>query len=199
MANIPEEIARATETDPIEFDRLDELFESAEPDERIDAIRTFDPGMQRRLYEQAEGRSVDADQIIPPERDPLEEVVHDGQNTLPAFRAFQKRFCRPPEEADSDRFWGYNEQTFRALTGPGYFVAYPDDETGEFVIDYRTIPDDKPDSWPEIMPNESRLGRFVYADTVDRLRRVTRRVTIGRAFVEDDDPMDAWFVLVRTR
>jgi hypothetical protein len=147
-----------------------------------------------------EGRSVTIDRIVPPQTDPMTEVIHEGQNTLPAFRAFQKRFCRPdPEdvEGERDELWGYNEQTFKMYTGPGYFVAYDDEETGEVIVDYRRLPEAHPDGWPDIVPNKHRLGRFVYAGTVDRLRSISEHVTVGRAFIDDDDPLNAWFVLVR--
>lgn len=200
MTDIVDDIEKLVQSDPIDFDRLEELFDEASREEREEAILGFHSSVQRRLFDQAEGRPVEIEDIVPPEAGPLEQVIHQGRNTLPVFQSFQKRFCRPPEDHASehdDCLWGYNEQTFKPFTGPGYFVAYPDDSTGEVCIDYREVPDDHPDGWPDIIPNSSRLGRFVYAGTVDRLRAVTDRVTIGRAFVGDEDPMNAWFVLAR--
>jgi len=70
-------------------------------------------------------------------------------------------------------------------TGPGYFVTRPaDDADGEIDIDYCLLPTQKVESWPEIVPQESRLGRFVYSGMVDRLRRVSSHVTIGRAIIK---------------
>jgi hypothetical protein len=200
VSDITDDIGSLVRADPIDFDRLEVVFDEASRDQREAAIEQFDSSIQRRLFAQAQGRSVSLEQIVPADADPLEEVIHQGRNTLPVFQSFQKRFCRPPERHQTDdpsRVWGYNEQTFRAVTGPGYFVAYPDESTGEICVDYRDIPEDRPDDWPEIVPNSSRLGRFVYAGTVDRLRAISDRVTIGRAFVGDDDPMNAWFVLAR--
>ena len=200
MPDIADDIVNAAKADPPALDRVETLFDEAAHEQRVAAIRQFGRTLQRKLYDAAEGRGVDLDQLVEPETPPMTEVIHEGQNTLPVFRAFQKRFCRPAPDTqtdDRDLLWGYNEQTFRAVTGPGYFVAYEDERTGEVCIDYREIPAAAPDGWPEIQPNEARLGRFVYAGTVDRLRRLSDHVTIGRAFIDDEDPMNAWFVLVR--
>ena len=64
------------------------------------------------------------------------------------------------------------------------------------MIDYRRLPPDRPPGWPAIIPNSARLSRFIYYLTVDVLRRVSDRVTIGRAY-RNGRPMDAWFALVR--
>lgn len=200
MTELVDEIVRLAGTDPVDFDRIEVLFGEASRRERESALEQFDPPIQRRLFEQAEGRPVERTDIVPDDAEPLEEIVHQGRNTLPLFQSFQKRFCRPPATPSSDRddpLWGYNEQMFKPLTGPGYFVGYPDPSTGEFCVDYRELPDERPDHWPEIIPNSSRLGRFVYAGTVDRLRSIAPRITVGRAYVDDDEPMNAWFVLAR--
>jgi hypothetical protein len=88
----------------------------------------------------------------------------------------------------------------RLFTGPGYFVAYQPTEPlalhGGVIIDYRRVPPDKPEGWPPVLPNTARLSRFIYNGTVDVMRRVSDRVTIGRA-MRGSQPMDNWFVLVR--
>ena len=85
------------------------------------------------------------------------------------------------------------------VTGPGYFVAHgvegEKEAPSDYVIDYTRIPPKKPESWPEILPNEARLGRFVYAGMKDYMRRVSEHVSIGRAYKRG--PMNAWFVLCR--
>lgn len=182
----------------IDIDALGEAFDAAPQDGRIEAIRSFSPRIQADLFEAAAGRDVPIEFMVPDETDPLTEVIHEGQNTLPIFSKFQKRFCRPSSaESPADRpmLWGYNHQLMRPFTGPGYFISYEDEESGEFWIDYRDLPPERPDEWPKIISNKSRLGRFVYHGMVDRLRRVSNHCTIGRAF--KDGPMDAWFVLVR--
>lgn len=200
MSDIVDEIGRVVEAKQVDFDRLEQLLDDASANERESALDHFGSSVQQRVFEQAEGRSVELDQIVPPDADPLEPVVHQGRNTLPAFQSFQKRFCRPPADyvdEHGERVWGYNDQTFMVATGPGYFVGYEDESTGEFLIDYRELPEESPEPWPEIVSNSNRLGRFVYAGTVDRLRRLASRVVVGRAYVGEDDPMNAWFVLVR--
>jgi hypothetical protein len=134
--------------------------------------------------------------LVPAAVPPLTEVIHEGKNSLPAFTRFQKRFCRPPAERDAGaELWGYNEQTFKTFTGPGYFVLHPDGN-GELVVDYTRLPPDHPPAWPRILPNSSSLSIFVYHRMIDVLRRVSRDVIIGRAF-RRGRPYDAWFALVR--
>ena len=79
--------------------------------------------------------------------------------------------------------------------GPGYYVAYegPGDEV---LIDYTRVPPTKPEHWPEIRSNKTRLSRFVYADMIDALRAVSNHVTVGRA-IRNGKVMDNWFVLCR--
>jgi hypothetical protein len=184
-----------------DLDALQEALDTSSHALRVAAIRLMTPAIQRRLFEAAEGRGeVTIDQIVPDADSELEEVIHWGQNTLPAFQSFQKRFCRPhasSRDEHPDRLWGYNHQTFTPVTGPGYFVAYDDPEgSGEVLIDYRELPPERPDAWPEIISNKARLGRFVYHNMVDRLRHISEHVTIGRAY-KKGKAMDAWFALVR--
>lgn len=198
MTETVDAIITELKKDPIDLDKVGELLDGASPEERVMAIRRFNPGIQRRLFEAAEGQKVTTTDIVPDDKGALVEVIHEGQNTLPAFRAFQKRFCLPsPDHTPENRrvLWGYNHQTFAGITGPGYFVAYDDEEAGEVVIDYRELPPERPDQWPPIMENTARLGRFVYAGMVDRLRRVSQHVTIGRAY--KSKPMNAFFTLIR--
>ncbi len=134
--------------------------------------------------------------LVPADVPPLVEVIHEGKNSLPLCTRFQKRFCRPPAAMNGgNELWGYNEQTFRAATGPGYFVAHLQDD-GEMVVDYLRLPPDRPPNWPPIIPNSARLSRFIYYQTTDVIRRVSRHVAIGRAF-RKGKPFDAWFALVR--
>ena len=193
-----ERIVALVREQPIDLGALEEAFDEASHSDRIEAIRQFTPKIQRRLFDACQGRKVDIDQIVPAKDSALQEVIHWGQNTLPAFRDFQKRFCRPSTERRQehpDKLWGYNHQRFSPVTGPGYFVAYDDEERGEVVIDYHHLPPERPERWPEIRGNDERLGRVVYHKMRDRLRRVSEHVTIGRAFKKK--PMNAWFVLVR--
>ena len=126
---------------------------------------------------------------------PLTEVIHDGKNSLPLFSRFQKRFCRPASPLGDTELWGYNEQAMRVFTGPGYFVAHTPKER-DLIIDYSRVPTAKPERWPadslELCAPEAlhllRDPRSVAAGESPRVR--------GRA-IRGDQPMDAWFVLVR--
>jgi hypothetical protein len=134
--------------------------------------------------------------LVPAEIPSMTEVIHEGKNSLPLFTRFQKRFCRPAAAANApSELWGYNEQSFRAATGPGYFVAHLQDD-GEMVVDYLRLPPDKLPTWPPIIPNSARLSRFIYYQTTDVIRRVSKHVAIGRAY-RKGKPFDAWFALVR--
>jgi len=138
---------------------------------------------------------LDLDHFVPADVPPMTEVIHEGKNSLGLFTRFQKRFCKPPQQGKPTELWGYNEQSLRLFTGPGYFVAYRPSEGG-VLIDYTRVPPDKPDGWPPVLPNSARLSRFIYNGTVDAMRRVSAHVSIGRAF-RAGKPLDAWFVLAR--
>lgn len=192
-ADILELVRAAT----IDTDKLAAALDAADAETRLAFVRALTPTLQRRLFDAA-SRPVTTLDIVPERVGPLQEVICEGRNTLPAFRHFQKRFCIPSAEHTPDNrrvLWGYNHQTLSGITGPGYFVGYDDTESGELVIDYRELPPEHPQSWPQILDNRARLGRFVYAGMVDRLRGVSEHVTIGRAYKAD--PMNAWFALVR--
>ncbi len=181
---------------PLEIARLLDGLPSAE---RIAAVRALGRAEQRRLYDAASGvarlRLVD---LVPAATPDLVAVRHYGRNTLPAFTLFEKRFARPRGEdpAAPKRLAGFNFQTMTAFTGPGYFVARDDESRGEVLIDYRELPTQAPDDWPRIRGNDRGLGRLVYGNMVDTLRRVSEHVTIGSAAKGGKD-LGSWFVLCR--
>lgn len=176
------------------------LFDGLSSDLRLALVRRLGRGEQRALYERVDGFApVALVDLVPPDRAPLEEVRHLGLNTLPAFRVFEKRFCRlADQDAQSpSALAGYNFQTMSPLTGPGYFVAIDDPGRGEVLVDYRRLPEHKPDAWPEIRSNERGLARFVYGYMVDTLRRVSEHVTIGSAARKGKD-LGSYFALTRS-
>lgn len=176
-------------------DLLDKLADALRP--RV--VRDLGRRDQQALYAKVEGfaslRLVD---LVPPARSDLEEVRHLGRNSLPAFKIFEKRFCRlPGSPSDSpEALAGYNFQAMSPVTGPGYFMAREDAKTGEILVDYNRLPDQKPLGWPEIRSNERGLSRFVYGFMVDRLRRVSEHVTIGSAARKGKD-LGSYFILSR--
>lgn len=170
---------------------LDELSQA----ERIRQAISLSADQQTALWDAAAGfRPVTIEDIVPADRGPLEQVIHHGKNSLPAFTKFQKRFCRTDEDGSAE-LWGYNHQLMSPLTGPGYFVSV-DTGDGEVLIDYLRLPPRKPAQWPKIVPNSAGLSRFIYNGTQDILRGVSTHVTIGRA-TRKGKPMDNWFVLCR--
>jgi hypothetical protein len=166
---------------------------------RAPVVRGLGRKHQQALYARAEGHaSLELIDIVPPNRGDLEEVRHLGRNSLPAFKIFEKRFCRlegSPPDAPKE-LAGFNFQALSPITGPGYFLAVEDSNTKEVLVDYRRLPDQKPSEWPAIRSNEGGLSRFVYGFMVDRLRRVSEHVTIGSAARNGRD-LGSYFVLCR--
>ncbi len=188
--------------------RLVELLRAERPDrteiaafldglshgERMAAMTALGgPGLQGRLYASAAGAPrVTLADLVPPDYQPLREVIFHGKNSLPAFTLFQKRFCRPPGRGEE--LWGYNHQSLAWLTGPGYFVVH--EEPVGAAIDYRQVPPQGCPGWPAVKPNDRGFSWFVYRDMVDYLRRVSKHVLIGRA-TRHGKELDNYFVLCR--
>ena len=53
------------------------------------------------------------------------------------------------------------------------------------VIDYYQVPTEKPEAWPSIVTNDVFPAKLVYGQMHDYLRKVSRHVTIGRAYKKD--------------
>lgn len=181
------------------IDALAEHLDGLSFEARRSAVLALDPKAQQTLWDLTVGRAVTLDDLVPPDRGPLETVRHYGRNTLPAFKRFEKRFCRPAADAPQQGvLWGYNEGVTRKLIGPGYFIvrATPDDSRGAAVVDYYHVPAGKPADWPKVRPNEWGLQSLVYAKMHDFLRGVSAGVTIGRAYKRDRQTSN-FFVLCR--
>lgn len=169
---------------------LDELS----PGARLAQVRALTRPAQAALYEAAKGaRKLTLEQLVPASAPDLGDVVHKGKNSLPTFNQFERIFCRP--KRDAKLLWGYNRASalVSKAVGPGYCTAY-EGPGQEVLVDYTRLPEGKPESWPEIIPNQARLGRFVYANMIDALRAVSRHVTVGRT-IRNNQVMDNWFVL----
>jgi hypothetical protein len=162
--------------------------------ERVRVVQSLSRREQAELFDAADGiRPIELTDMVPPGTPPLVEVIHAGRNSLPVFRNFEKRFCRPPE--GGRELWGYNEHAIRWATGPGYFVARVRDP-GELLLDYLEVPSMKPDGWPPVKSNSLLRGRFVYGGIQDVVRGVSAGVSAGRA-TRRGKPTDNWFVLCR--
>lgn len=176
-------------------DLLDDLAEGM----RARVVRRLGRRDQQTLYAKVEGFApLELVDLVPPARSEFEEVRHLGRNSLPAFTIFEKRFCRLPGSAPDgpDGLAGYNFQALSSVTGPGYFMARDDTKTREVLVDYHRLPDQKPADWPPIRSNERGLSRFVYGFMIDRLRRVSKHVTIGSA-ARNGRELGSYFILSR--
>ena len=168
------------------IEEIEQYLDSLDSETRVIESRAVGPAEQRRLWRLARGRRVTLEDIVPADCGPLEPVRHYGRNTLPLFKTFEKRFCRPSDDTQ-EVLWGYNEGVARKAVGPGYFVTRTTegDSRGEVVIDYYQVPPEKPAEWPSIQSNDRFPSALVYGQMHDYLRRVSRHVTIGRAYKKD--------------
>lgn len=181
-----------------DIDAIAAWLDALDPEARVTETRALGPKPQRRLWRLCRGRLLDLDHFVPADRAPLAPVRHFGRNTLPAFREFEKRFCRPPKTEDQSVLWGYNHGVTEKLVGPGYFITRDTggDSRGEVVIDYTRVPPAKPAEWPAIKPNERGISNLVYAGMHDFMRKVSTHVSIGRAYKKGRETVNC-FVLCR--
>jgi hypothetical protein len=168
---------------------------------RLAEMRALSGRDQKKLFRAAQDSPpLDLDFFVPAGTPDLTQVIHHGKNSQPAFRNFQKRWCRPGDRKDV--LYGYNETVLRPLIGPGYFVARETgddgrDPRGAIVVDYFQVPEGPvAPGWPRVKPNASGLQRFVYDKTRDYMRRVSAHVSIGEAHRLEQRVM-GWFVLCR--
>lgn len=169
--------------------------------QRVAELMSLPASDQKTLYELvADAPPVDLEFYVPASVPAGREVIHFGKNDQPAFRTFQKRWCRPV--GFSDRLYGYNETVVRPLIGPGYFVAHETegggrDPRGAIVVDYYQVPEGPvAEGWPLVRPNHRGLQRFVYFETRDYMRRCSTHCSIGVAYKQERKVM-GHFVLCR--
>lgn len=169
--------------DELDLPRFARVLDELGPEGRLDTMRHVSSPLMARLYEAARGfRSLDLTALVPADVPPLTEVIHVGQNNLPAFDRFQKRFCKPEGDGPVTELYGYNQQPWSWFSGPGYFVVRAStDEPGALDIDYQVVPKAKPATWPTIAENRGFGPTIVYGSMVDVLRGISAHVTIGRA------------------
>src|SRR5262245_40652688 len=196
MASVAERLRALLNADRPEGGAIAEVVDGGGHADRMEAITTLGgTTLQAKLWHAAAGApTVTQADLVPPDYQPLREVIFHGKNSLPAFTLFQKRFCRPPA-ARTAELWGYNHQALAWLTGPGYFVVHDEPANGA-AIDYREVPPQGCPNSPPVRPNDRGFSRFVYKDMVDYLRRVSTHVMIGRA-TRHGKPLDNSFVLCR--
>jgi hypothetical protein len=199
MSRATEELVARLGEASVDPQAIASLLDGLSHPERVDAVRALGRKEQRHLYAAVDGfRPLALEDVVPPAVPDFTPVRHHGRNTLPAFTHFEKRFCRPrgADARKPESLYGFNFQTLSPLTGPGYFLAVPAPGRPEVWVDYRRVPPDHPEGWPEIRSNERGLSRLVYGFMVDTLRGVSEHVTIGSAARNGKD-LGSWFVLCR--
>ena len=170
-------------------DQLDALSHDA----RVAALHTLSRSDQRALYDKVAGfKPIDLEFFVAKSVAPFTPVRHHGWNSLPAFRLFEKRFYR---YGSADEIAGANFQTLSPITGPGYFCCRVDGN--EVLIDYNLLPSTAPGGWPAITPNTRFPSALVYGRMIDRMRYVSRHVSIGSA-TRDGKALGSWFTLCRS-
>lgn len=186
--------------DQVSPQELADYLDSLSHPSRLRLVTELKLRDQSKLYELVEGAfSLNLHHFVPEDTAPLQEVIHWGKNGLPAFTRFQKRFCRPrAEDQAGEVLWGYNHTPglVNTAVGPGYFVARDGQPDTPVWIDYFLTPPHKPGHWPPIKPKTYRLSRFVYHQTIDRMRKVSHHVSVGAAY-RKESALGAYFVLCR--
>ncbi len=184
-----------------QIQQIAQHLDGLDPSQRREQTLALDGKAQEALYTMAaDAPPADLAHFVPDDIPDGREVIHAGRNSQPAFRYFQKRWCRP--SGYPNELWGYNETAVRPLIGPGYFVAHPTEGSGgetrgAIVVDYFRVPEGPtPPGWPHVKPNSSGLQMFIYNKTRDYMRRVSEHVSIGVAFRMEKKIL-GYFVLCR--
>jgi hypothetical protein len=191
-----DELVFAASTTPASLaDALDAL----PPERRLAETLALGRAAQARLFELVAGAwRFTLDDLAPASTPPLTGVRHEGRNSMPLFSRFAKLFAVPDDPgAVAGERWGFNATSALVTTtvGPGYFVAVQQGD--EVLVDYTRLPPRPLQGAPALARNEARLSRFVYHQTRDVVRGVSRHVAIGRAW-RGTRKLDNWFVLCRT-
>lgn len=177
---------------------IETYLDALDPSDRITAIRSLARKQIAALYALSAGhRTLDMEFLVPTQVGAMREVVHYGKNSLGAFSHFAKVFVQPASPRNGE-IWGYNRTSrlVQTCVGPGYFIARAHQVPGELLVDYLRIPPARPEGWPPLLDNSARLSYFVYHQTQDILRGVSKQVSVGRALKKGKE-LPAWFVLCR--
>lgn len=167
---------------------LASALDAVSSDERTNWMRGLGKRELVALWALCEGRSVPLSDLV---ADAGAIVIHEGQNSLPLFSAFQKRIVLREDGGAQ----GYNHQAMAWITGPGHFFVR--EEEGAAFFDYTAVPETAPAEFPPIVPNDRGFSSLVYAGMIDRLRKVSAHALIGAAFKKDKATGD-YFMLMRS-
>lgn len=159
-------------------------------EERVNWMRGLGKKELVALWKLTEGRPVAVAELHGAEG---EVVIHEGQNSLPAFSTFQKRVV-----ARGGVVQGYNHQSMSWLVGPGHFLVKEADAPFPGAhFSYLSVAETVPPEFPALQPNDKGLSTLVYGHMVDYLRRVSTHALIGAAYKKGKASGD-YFMLVRS-
>lgn len=161
------------------------FLDALTPDARVAEMLSVTGSSIKRLYEAvADAPTVTLEEFVP--QATKGTLIYEGRNSLPLFSRFQKRFMRVSSSSGSPVVIGYNHQSMKFVTGPGYFVVKAANGEGphgsELLFDYTEAPPTEPEGWPAYTPNERGLSKPVYGAMKDYVRRVARGVVVGKAY-----------------
>lgn len=171
-------------------------LDGLDPARRLAETLSLSSREQARLFDLVAGaRRFTLDDLCPATTPPLQGVTHEGRNSMWAFTRFAKVFAVPDDGTPGER-WGWNRTSALVQTtvGPGYFVTTQQGD--EVLVDYTRLPPRPLAGAPRVLSNAARLSVFVYRNTRDVVRGVSRHVSIGRAW-RGKRRLDNWFVLCR--
>lgn len=183
-------------------------LDALDPGDRLREIRALCPRTMAMLYARAaHAPPLTQEHFVLAGTPSATEVIHHGWNSLPAFRGFQKRFCRSARAGTGDPVvvgYNHNPPFLRALgITPGYFVLRSTAgaphwaRRGALVIDYHVTPDGPvPPGWPPVVPSSQGLQSLAFGYTRDFMRGVSSHVSIGAAF-KWEQGLGVYFVLCR--
>lgn len=176
---------------------IESLLDGLSESERLEQTMSLTSNDQAKLFEIVQGaRRLTLDDLAPSSTTALTGVRHEGKNSLYLFTRFAKVFAVPDESTAEPERWGFNDgtQLVKTTVGPGYFVAVQQGD--EVLVDYTRLPKKPLTGAPKILPNSARLSFFVFNQTKDLVRGVSKHVAIGRAW-RGTRRLDNWFVLCR--
>lgn len=168
-------------------------LDSLEPRSRAEEVRRIAGRQLGRIWELSAGAMpVRPADLVPAAVADGATVVYAGKNSLPLFTRFEKRFARL-----GGTVIGYNHQASSWATGPGYFTVRPagGDSSG-LLFDYTAPPEVVPEGWPAVPARPPVMGRLVFGNLHDFLRRVAEQVFIGTA-TRLGKPLHQYFILSR--
>ncbi len=118
-----------------------------------------------------------------------------GRASLTAMARFNLLVYRSRD----GEIYGRTETAVSPLIGPGYFHAASDDAgRGSVVLRYSEVPqpDDRPEGWPPVVPNDRGLGSVTFSQMEIALRRAGDDLFVGEIW-KGGQNMNLYVALLR--